>query len=43
MAKAAYVTLLRELDKASLWVFEDNFARNLYFDLGFRDTGETAN
>ncbi len=41
LAKAAYVTLLRELDKASLWVFEDNFARNLYFDLGFRDTGET--
>ena len=41
LAKAAYVTLLRDLDKASLWVFEDNFARNLYFDLGFRDTGET--
>ena len=42
IARAAYVTLLRDLDKASLWVFEDNFARNLYFDLGFRDTGETA-
>ena len=42
IAKAAYITLLRDLDKASLWVFEDNFARNLYFDLGFRDIGETA-
>jgi len=41
LARAAYVTLLRDLDKASLWVFEDNFARNLYFELGFRDTGET--
>ena len=40
-AKAAYINRLKELKTASLWVFEDNFARNLYFDLGFRDNGKT--
>jgi len=40
-AKAAYINRLKKLNLASLWVFEDNFARNLYFDLGFRDNGKT--
>jgi predicted GNAT family acetyltransferase len=40
-AKAAYIKLLKNLESACLWVFEDNFARNLYFELGFRDNGKT--
>ena len=40
-AKAAYVKKLKDLETASLWVFEDNFARNLYYELGFRDNGKT--
>ena len=40
-ARAAYKKYLQDKNFASLWVFEDNFARNLYIDLGFKDTGET--
>ena len=40
-ARQAYIHMLSSLDAASLWVFEDNFARNLYFELGFRDNGKT--
>ena len=40
-AKAAYIKKLKDLETASLWVFEDNFARNLYYELGFRDNGKT--
>ena len=40
-AKKAYVNMLSNLESASLWVFGDNFARNLYFELGFRDNGVT--
>jgi hypothetical protein len=40
-AKKAYIHMLSQLETASLWVFEDNFARNLYFELGFRDNGVT--
>ena len=40
-AKKAYIDMLSQLETASLWVFEDNFARNLYFELGFRDNGKT--
>ena len=40
-AKRAYINMLSNLESASLWVFEDNFARNLYFELGFRDNGVT--
>ena len=40
-ARASYKKYLQDKNFASLWVFEDNFARNLYIDLGFKDTGET--
>jgi len=28
------------MDTASLWVFDDNFAKILYLELGFGNTGE---
>jgi hypothetical protein len=31
----AYEVYLKDKDYASLWVFEDNFAKNLYEKLGF--------
>lgn len=34
-AKMAYELYLKNKDYASLWVFEDNFAKNLYEKLGF--------
>jgi len=37
----AYETYLEDKDYASLWVFEDNFAKNLYQDLGFIPTGNS--
>ena len=38
-AKAAYKLYLKDKKYASLWVFEDNFAINLYKMLGFTPTG----
>lgn len=40
-AKMAFQYYLSNVDSASLWVFEDNFAKKLYQDLGFKETGET--
>lgn len=38
-AKMAYELYLKDKDYASLWVFEDNFAKNLYEKLGFKING----
>tara|TARA_R110000751_G_scaffold169054_1_gene275152 strand:- start:155 stop:592 length:438 start_codon:yes stop_codon:yes gene_type:complete len=37
-AKIAYETYLEDKDYASLWVFEDNFAKEFYEKLGFYTT-----
>tara|TARA_B100001094_G_scaffold318543_1_gene362274 strand:- start:1615 stop:2052 length:438 start_codon:yes stop_codon:yes gene_type:complete len=37
-AKMAYETYLEDKDYASLWVFEDNFAKEFYEKLGFYAT-----
>ena len=39
-AKMAYEIYLKDKNYASLWVFEDNFAKNLYEELGFKSIGE---
>jgi len=39
-ARMAYKIYLKDKDYASLWVFEDNFAKKLYKDLGFIETNE---
>ena len=39
-AREAYRLILEEMNTASLWVFEDNFAKKLYHDLGFKENGE---
>jgi hypothetical protein len=39
-AREAYKLILKEMDIASLWVFDDNFAKILYQELGFKETGE---
>jgi ribosomal protein S18 acetylase RimI-like enzyme len=39
-AKAAYQKYLKDKTYASLWVFSDNFAKDLYKQLGFKETGE---
>lgn len=39
-ARKAYIEFLKDKDYASLWVFEDNFAKKLYEDLGFKNDGE---
>jgi hypothetical protein len=39
-ARQAYELILKEMGKASLWVFDDNFAKILYQNLGFKETGE---
>ena len=39
-AKMAYQKIMEDMENASLWVFEDNFAKDLYFKLGFIKTGE---
>ena len=36
----AYKKLMQNMSNATLWVFEDNFAKNLYYTLGFKETGE---
>lgn len=40
-ARQAYLEYLNDKQYADLWVFEDNFAKDLYSDLGFRETSET--
>jgi hypothetical protein len=39
-AKQAYIKYLENRDLATLWVFDDNFAKNLYLELGFVENGE---
>ena len=39
--KQAYLKYLEDKEYADLWVFEDNFAKNLYMDLGFKEVNET--
>ena len=39
-AREAYKLILKKMDIASLWVFDDNFAKILYQELGFKETGE---
>ena len=36
----AYEKYLEDTDYAELWVFEDNHAKKLYEELGFKETGE---
>lgn len=38
-ARKAYDLILKERVKSYLWVFDDNFAKKLYQDLGFSETG----
>ena len=40
-ARMAYNEYLKNKNYASLWVFEDNFAKKLYESLGFVENGET--
>jgi RimJ/RimL family protein N-acetyltransferase len=40
-AKMAYELYLKDKNYASLWVFEDNFAKNLYEKLGFVVNGNS--
>jgi hypothetical protein len=40
-AKIAYEIYLKDKKYASLWVFNDNFAKQLYLNLGFKVTGNT--
>lgn len=39
-ARMAYQEYLKDKEYATLWVFEDNFAINLYKELGFVENGE---
>ena len=39
-ARLAYNEYLKDKDYATLWVFEDNFAKNLYESLGFKEDGK---
>lgn len=40
-ARMAYKLYLESVNMATLWVFEDNFAKNLYEELGFRFCGQS--
>jgi ribosomal protein S18 acetylase RimI-like enzyme len=40
-AREAYKLYLKDREYASLWVFVDNFAKNLYTELGFVENGNT--
>ncbi len=40
-AREAYELYLKDKEYASLWVFVDNFAKNLYTELGFVENGNT--
>jgi hypothetical protein len=42
-ARMSYEYYLKNVKLASLWVFEDNFAKNLYESLGFLPSGKTKN
>ena len=39
-ARRAFETYLKDKKYATLWVFEDNFAKNLYVSLGFIESGK---
>lgn len=39
-ARKAYLKYLEDKSYASLWVFEDNFAKKLYQEIGFVENGE---
>jgi len=40
-ARLAYLEYLKDNPYATLWVFKENFAINLYLDLGFKLTGNS--
>lgn len=40
-AKMAYECYLKNVSYSTLWVFEDNLAKNLYESLGFLEIGES--
>lgn len=40
-AREAYKLYLKDKEYASLWVFVDNFAKNLYTELGFIENGNS--
>ena len=40
-AREAYKLYLKDKEYASLWVFVDNFAKNLYTELGFVENGNS--
>jgi hypothetical protein len=40
-AKIAYLKILENMSIATLWVFDDNFAKDLYLKIGFLPTGDT--
>lgn len=40
-AKMTYDVYLKNVDNASLWVFDDNFVKKLYESLGFLEIGES--
>jgi ribosomal protein S18 acetylase RimI-like enzyme len=40
-ARDAYKLYLKDKEYASLWVFVDNFAKNLYTELGFVEKGNS--
>jgi predicted acetyltransferase len=39
-AKMAYLKLMENMSNATLWVFDDNFAKELYLKIGFKKNGE---
>lgn len=38
-ARAAYLEYLKDKTYSELWVFDDNFAKDLYLSLGYKETG----
>jgi hypothetical protein len=40
-AKMAYLKIMENMKSATLWVFDDNFAKDLYLKIGFLPTGES--
>lgn len=40
-ARMAYESYLKNVSYSTLWVFEDNLAKNLYESLGFLEIGES--
>jgi hypothetical protein len=39
-AKQAFKEYLKDKEHAALWVFNDNFSKELYLQLGFFETGK---